>query len=149
MAITTLKATTESELAVEKRGSAVRRVDREFLMKKIQGIASLFETVNVLAGNDWIYTNLEKWEQRPDQAVFYHITEEEIDVLEEEYGTVENTVGEPIPRSLEQEDIETWLDVQTLQAISQIIQKNIEVLDQGILIKAVNHYREYDDFMEL
>jgi hypothetical protein len=50
---------------------------------------------------------------------------------------------------LEQEDIETWLDVQTLQAISQIIQKNIEVLDQGILIKAVNHYREYDDFMEL
>lgn len=117
-------------------------------MKKIQGITSLFETVNVLAGNDWIYTNLEKWEQQPDQAVFYYITEEEIDVLEEEDGTVENTVGEPIPRSLEQENIETWLDVQTLQAISQIIQKNIKALDHVILIKAVNHYREYDDFME-
>lgn len=118
-------------------------------MKKIQGIANLFDTIHPVSENAWVYTNLKKWEQQPENAVFYLITEDEIDELEEDDETVENTAGEIIPKSLERENVETWLEVQTLQAISQIIQKNVKAPNSIVLIQAINHYREYDDFMEV
>lgn len=117
-------------------------------MKKMQGIIDLFSTLDSVTDNDWVYTNLEKWEEQPETAVFYLISEDEIDNLEEDDKTVENSAGETIPKTLEKENVETWLDVQTLQAISQILQKKIKSPDNAILIKAINYYRENDDFME-
>ena len=117
-------------------------------MKKMQGFTNLFSTVNSHTDNDWVYTNLDKWEEEPRNAIFYLISEEEIDDLEEDDKTVENSAGELIPKSLEKENVETWLDVQTLQAIFEVIQKKVTAPDNDILIRAINHYREYDDFME-
>lgn len=117
-------------------------------MKKMQGITNLFSTVNSHTDNDWVYTNLDKWEEEPEKAIFYLISEDEIDDLEEDDKTVENSAGELIPNSLEKENVETWLDVQTLQAIFEVIQKKVKAPDSDILIRAINHYREYDDFME-
>ena len=117
-------------------------------MKKMQGITNLFSTVNSHTDNDWVYTNLDKWEEEPEKAIFYLISEDEIDDLEEDDKTVENSAGELIPKSLEKENVETWLDVQTLQAIFEVIQKKVNAPDNDILIRAINHYREYDDFME-
>jgi len=117
-------------------------------MKRMQGIADLFGTLDAVVDNAWIYTNLEQWERQPESAVFYLIAEEEIDVLEDEGKTVENSAGETIPASLGKEDVETWLDVQTLRAIAQVISKNVEAPDAAILIRAIDHYREHDAFLE-
>jgi hypothetical protein len=122
--------------------------NEELLMKKMQGVTNLFSTVNSHTDNDWVYTNLDKWEEEPEKAIFYLISEDEIDDLEEDDKTVENSAGELIPKSLEKENVETWLDVQTLQAIFEVIQKKVKAPDSDILIRAINHYREYDDFME-
>lgn len=117
-------------------------------MKKIKGITNLFSTINSAIDNDWIYTNLDEWQDEPEKSVFYLITEDEIDDLEEDDKTVENSAGELIPKSLEKENVETWLDVQTLQAIFEVIQKKVKAPANDILIRAINHYRENDDFME-
>lgn len=117
-------------------------------MKKIQGIIKLFEAIHSVSVNDWVYTNLKIWEKEPEKTVFYLISEDEIDELEDEGGTVENTSGEVIPKSLERENVETWLDIQTLQAISHVIQKSVKAPGGTLLIQAINYYREYDDFME-
>ncbi|MDL2188868.1 hypothetical protein P5706_32305 [Pseudomonas sp. ChxA] len=117
-------------------------------MKKMQDITNLFSTINSHTDNDWVYTNLEKWEAHPESAIFYLISEDEIDDLEEEDKTVENSAGELIPKSLAKENVETWLDAQTLLAIFEIIQKKVKAPDDDILIRAINHYREFDDFME-
>ncbi|OAE12175.1 hypothetical protein AZH11_15520 [Pseudomonas simiae] len=129
-----------------KSGSVVR--NEELLMIKMPGINNLFSTVNSHTDNDWVYTNLDKWEEEPEKAIFYLISEDEIDDLEDDDKTVENSAGELIPKSLEKENVETWLDVQTLQAIFEVIQKKVKAPDSDILIQAINHYREYDDFME-
>jgi len=117
-------------------------------MKRMQGIADLFGSLDIVVDNAWIYTNLDQWERRPESAVFYLIAEEEIDALEDDGKTVENNAGETIPASLGKEDVETWLDVQTLQAIVQVIRKNVEAPDAASLIRAIDHYREHDAFME-
>lgn len=118
-------------------------------MKKMQGITNLFSTINSATDNDWVYTNQDKWENEPEKAVFYLISEDEIDDLEEDEKTVENSAGELIPKALEKENVETWIDVQTLQAIFDVIQKKVNAPDDATLIRAINHYREYDDFMEI
>lgn len=139
----------EREWGGEKHGEAVRLAEnKELLVKKIQGVIKLFEVVHSISENDWVYTNLESWEQQPESSVFYLISEDEIDELDDNNQTVENTSGEVIPKSLERENIETWLDIQTLQAISQVIQKSVKTPDSTLLIQAINHYREQDDFME-
>lgn len=139
----------EREWGGEKHGEAVRLAEnRELLVKKIQGVIKLFEVVHAISENDWVYTNLESWEQQPESSVFYLISEDEIDELDDNNQTVENTSGEVIPKSLERENIETWLDIQTLQAISQVIQKSVKTPDSTLLIQAINQYREQDDFME-
>lgn len=139
----------EREWGGEKHGEAVRLAEnKELLVKKIQGVIKLFEVVHSISENDWVYTNLESWEQQPESSVFYLISEDEIDELDDNNQTVENTSGEVIPKSLERENIETWLDIQTLQAISQVIQKSVKTPDSTLLIQAINHYGEQDDFME-
>lgn len=149
MVTATRKAAMKNESAAGRHGAAGHLVEnKESMMKKMKGITDLFSTINSVTDNDWIYTNLDEWEQQPENAVFYLITEDEIDDLEEDDKTVENSAGETIPKSLEKENVETWVDVQTLQAISQIIHKKIKTPDSAILIQAINHYREYDDFME-
>jgi hypothetical protein len=123
--------------------------NKELLMKKMQDITNLFSTINSATDNDWVYTNQDIWENEPEKAVFYLISEDEIDDLEEDEKTVENSAGELIPKSLEKENVETWIDVQTLQAIFDVIQKKVNAPDDAMLIRAINHYREYDDFMEV
>lgn len=140
----------ESVLAGGKHGVAVHLVEnKELSVKKVQGITNLFSTVCSVSANGWVYANLEQWEQQPEKSVFYLITEDELDEMELRGETVENTVGELIPKSLAQENVETWLDVQTLQAIAQFILKSVKAPDGSVLIQAINHYREYDDFMDI
>ncbi|MBN6151714.1 hypothetical protein JR065_15315 [Xanthomonas sp. AmX2] len=117
-------------------------------MKRLHGVAVLLDALDTVTDNHWVYTNVDGWARQPENAVFYLIAEDELDELEEAGRTVQNSAGETIPQALAEEDVETWLDVQTLRAISQVVRKHDMAAGSDVLIQAINHYREYDDFME-
>lgn len=118
-------------------------------MDRYKNLMDLCNSIEKIEDNYWIYTNIDKWESTPELAVFYTIDEDELMDLEDEDETIENLDGEQIPEKWGDNNVSTWLELQTLQAIIFIVKKKVLIPDINILIKAIDYYREYDDFMEV
>jgi hypothetical protein len=127
----------------------IKKTKRKVRMDRYKNLMDLCNSIEKIEDNYWIYTNIDKWESTPELAVFYTIDEDELMDLEDEDETIENLDGEQIPEKWGDNNVSTWLELQTLQAIIFIVKKKVLIPDINILIKAIDYYREYDDFMEV
>lgn len=116
-------------------------------MKYIEKIQDLPHEVLNWRGNDWVYVNHQKWEASPCDAHFLIISEDELAELEEQDLYVENEAGESIPIQYADEDFSRWLESQTLKAIFVNARISESFASIEFLVDCVNHYLEYDDFM--
>lgn len=127
----------------------IKKTIRKVRMDRYKNLMDLCNSIENIEDNYWIYTNIDKWESTPELAVFYTIDEDELMDMEDEDETIENRDGEQIPEKWGDNNVSTWLELQTLQAIIFIVKKKVLIPDINILIKAIDYYREYDDFMEV
>ena len=97
--------------------------------------------------NDWVYVNHETWESSPERGRFLIISEDELADLEEQDLYVENDAGESIPREFAAEGLSRWMESQTLKAVIVNARLSLPRSQRAVLISAINHYLEYDAFI--
>jgi hypothetical protein len=97
--------------------------------------------------NEWIYTNEKVWDEDPINSKFYVITESEIDELPDDQIYDFDGYGSYLPINLKHLDLCPLIETQTLKGViaNLILSKNF---DMNLLIKGINHYLEFDDFLD-
>ena len=113
-------------------------------MKKFRSLEELVKTFQAESQEEWIYTNMEKWNNSSQSNEFYIITEEEIDELADD-EVYESESGAFLPKGLEDQDLYPWLLTSTLEGILL----NLSGGKNAPLEKirgAIKFYRENDTF---
>jgi len=116
-------------------------------MKKFRSLEELVKTFQAESQEEWIYTNMEKWNNSSQSNEFYIITEEEIDELADD-EVYESENGAFLPKGLEDQDLYPWLLTSTLEGILL----NLSGGKNAPLEKirgAINFYRENDTFLSV
>jgi hypothetical protein len=113
---------------------------------------NIVELVNAVLNTDkplngWAYTAMKQWLDNPNSAVFYLISEDEIDDLDDD-DVYEADFGGYLPIALKELNLYPWLETDTLGGILENASVGVNPSDKDVetFILAVNHYREFDGF---
>ncbi|MFK4301775.1 MULTISPECIES: hypothetical protein [unclassified Paenibacillus] len=79
------------------------------------------ESLSVSGMNEWVFTNLERFQSNPVNTTYYIIPEEELWELEDAGLTVTNHRDESIPASLPDHHAQTWLEIATVQDVIEVL----------------------------
>ena len=116
-------------------------------MKKMTSLSELYEHVVVTADNEWVYANIEKWLNNPKDCDFYFISEEEVEEMADD-EVYESKAGPYLPISVESLDLHPWMQLDILKGVVENSHIDGGRFDGDKFIKAINYYRENDDFMD-
>ena len=114
-------------------------------MKKFRSLEELVKTFQAESQEEWIYTNMEQWNNSSKSNEFYIITEDEIDELADD-EVYESASGAFLPKELEDQNLYPWILTSTLEGILL----NLNGGKNAPLEKirgAINFYRENDAFL--
>lgn len=114
-------------------------------MKKFVSLEELVKGFQAERQEEWIFTNMEQWNNASKNNSFYIITDEEIDELADD-EVYESSSGAFLPRSLEDQDLYPWLLTSTLDGILLNLNGGKDAPLEKIR-DAINHYRENDTFL--
>lgn len=117
-------------------------------MEKLTSIIDLFSIIEKIEGNEWVYTNKEKWRLSPEQCAFWLIPESEVDNMPDD-EVYESDSGPFLPLSLKDENLHPWMTVDALHGVVQNLKiKNVNSGNLHATVQGINHYLEYDDFLD-
>ena len=127
----------------------VGKLRRVFVIR-YKNIYLLAQDLSEDFSNDWIYLNVSKWSVDPKNTEVFIINEDWLIDLQVDMPelVVNNSKSEVIPIECGDVEIETFIEVQTLEGVVINIKKSKKDFDFDLLVKAINYYREYDDFLE-
>lgn len=112
-------------------------------MRSFPSLADLLSALLDIPSNEWVYVDLHGWKTQPQSCVFYVIPEEEVDALPDE-DVYLSEAGPYLPVSLQALNLYPWMALPTLLGVVQHLPAQA---DLARTVEAINHYREYDDFM--
>lgn len=98
--------------------------------------------------NQWLYTNIDRWNQDPVHTPVYYLNEEWMYELEEEQQAVHNDSGELIPGWLANENIQTWFEFATFEDVIDVLKDSGHPVSIPMVIMGLKHYYEYDAFLD-
>lgn len=110
-------------------------------MKQFNSLSELLNSLHHLDNNEWIYTNLDLWYQNPNDCIFYYITDDYINNLNDDEVYLDDE-GLEMPIAVQSLNLRSFL---TVGDIVYIYHKNDNNIDKTI--DEINHYREFDDFL--
>lgn len=110
-------------------------------MKQFNSLSDLLNNNHHLNHNEWIYINLDLWYQNPNDCVFYYITDDYINNLNDDEVYLDDE-GLEMPIAVQSLNLRSFL---TVGDIVYIYHKNDNNIDKTI--DEINHYREFDDFL--
>jgi hypothetical protein len=114
-------------------------------MERIENIQQLVKTLPQMESEQWIFTNVNKWNSTPEDCVFYYLPWDYMQTLDDD-EVCENDDGAEIPVQLKDENLKEWMLVGSLKQIARSVnQKNVELND---FVQRINHYREFDTFKD-
>ncbi|MFI8618593.1 hypothetical protein ACIGHN_24125 [Acidovorax sp. NPDC077693] len=116
-------------------------------MKKMTSLSELYECVASAGENEWIYTNIEAWHNNPQHCEFYFISEDEVEEMADD-EVYESEAGPYLPASVKNLDLYPWMQIDVLKGVLENAGINNEHFDDNNFVKAINYYRENDDFMD-
>lgn len=117
-------------------------------MQSFQHLELLVNAIENTECNEWIYTNLDAFRRDPLHNDYYIIPEEECWDLEEAGQTVKNHRDEDIPASIEDREVQSWLEIATVQDVIEVLRRRGQKPDILLIAKALHYYHEQDAFME-
>ncbi len=118
-------------------------------MQKFNSIRELALFTLSSTENEWIYTNIDKWNSRPKECAFWVIQESEVDALPDD-EVYESAGGPFLPKELKNENLWPWMTQDVLAGVLLNLKViDVDSCDDAFLIKGINYYREFDDFLEL
>lgn len=110
-------------------------------MKQFNSLSELLNNLHHLDNNEWIYANLDLWSQNPNDCVFYYITDDYINTLNDDEVYLDDE-GLEMPILVQELNLRNFLIVGD---IIHIYHKNNN--DVKKTINEINHYREFDGFL--
>lgn len=113
------------------------------MIREYKTLESLLASLSALEQNEWIYTNIKKWNNNPESAVFYYIPWDYLQELDDEDIYLDNEDLE-MPKSLESKSLRGWMVVCDLALFYQKQQEHEKTLQW--VIAEINYYREYDTY---
>ena len=105
-------------------------------------INELFDNLSDLAQREWIYANIDTWNNSPKNTKFFYITWEEIQDLNDD-EIFENADGAELPIALRDDSPKEWMLVNVLTHIHEVHAGRFNV---DVLIEDINYYRKFDTF---
>lgn len=118
-------------------------------MKRIHSLFELYINIIENIENEWIYANMEEWATSPENCDFYIIPEAEMDEMPDD-EVYESEAGPLLPINLQKFKLWPWMEIATLQGIVENLNMmEMKKFDADLLIKSINHYREFDDFLNV
>jgi hypothetical protein len=132
-------------------GVAVLDVDNLLIgifMKEYENIFIAAKDLSIFESNEWLFINKENWNTSPNSAKVYMMTDDEMMDLVDAGEAKISGEGIIVADIFSKQNIEEWIDTQTLEGVLINIKKNNVKPSNEIIIKAINHYLEYDDFLE-
>ncbi|QIW16157.1 hypothetical protein A4G20_07350 [Pasteurellaceae bacterium RH1A] len=110
-------------------------------MQEYASLSQLLSELNSLSSSEWLYANIDVWNTDPKNCAFYYISDDYIDSLEE-YEIYLDDEDLEMPLRVKNLHLRTWMTVGDLAHIYEKSDKDIDSL-----IKGINFYREFDDFL--
>jgi hypothetical protein len=117
-------------------------------MKEFENIFIASKDLSIFENNEWLFVNKKKWTTSPNSTKIYMMTYDEMMDLVDVGEAKISDEGLIVADIFAKQDIEEWIDTQTLESVLTNIKKNNVKPSNEIIIKAINHYLEYDDFLE-
>ena len=116
-------------------------------MEKINSLFDLYDNTVSALDNEWVYVNVGAWENNPKLCSFYIISEEEVDALADD-EVYESDAGPYLPIAVKSLDLHPWMQLDVLKGVIENARVKNEHFDEEKFIRAINYYRENDNFME-
>lgn len=98
--------------------------------------------------NQWLYLNVKKWESNPLTTPIYYFNEDWLNELEYQGGTITNARADIFPDWVDDQHIQTWLELATFEDIIDILHNTGKTPTPEMMVIAINYYYEYDAFLE-
>jgi len=118
-------------------------------MKKYTLLADLLLVVEKTEDEQWVYVDRNKWKRSPESCSFWLIPESEVDNMPDD-EVYESDAGPFLPLALKDENLYPWLTMDTLRGIMYNLRLKGSISSNiPLIIKGINYYLEYDDFMEV
>jgi hypothetical protein len=116
-------------------------------MIKSSSLSELYEHVITASENEWVYANIELWNESPQKCEYFIISEEETDEMPDE-EVYESDAGPYLPISLQHLNLYPWMELATLKGVVENLKMAKKGFDEKKFILGINYYRENDDFMD-
>ncbi|PPA87515.1 hypothetical protein C4A75_02295 [Brevibacillus laterosporus] len=117
-------------------------------MECFKHLEELIRRIEKVEWNEWIYTNVNAFGRDPLHNDYYIIPEEECWDLEEAGQTMKNHRDEAIPASIADREVQSWLEIATVQDVIDVVRRRGEEPEILLIDKALRYYHEQDAFME-
>lgn len=112
-------------------------------MNSYKSIDELIASLSLLDQGEWIYVNLNLWNNDPENVIFYYISWDYIqDLADDEIYLDEEDMEMPLV--VKELNLRGWMLVSSLNYIAQ--NKSNGEYDSKWFIDEINYYREYDTF---
>jgi len=98
--------------------------------------------------NNWLYTNVDQWEQEPLNTPVYYFNEDWLADQEAEEQATENERGDIIPNDLLQEGLQTWFEFATFEDVIDVLHDAEQPVTLPMIAIALKYYYEYDAFLD-
>lgn len=112
-------------------------------MNSYKSIDELIACLSLLEQGEWIYVNIDSWNNNPENTEFYYISWDYIQSLDDEEIYLDEEDME-MPLIVKELNLKGWMLVSSLSYISE--NKLSSGHDNRWFIDEINHYREYDTF---
>ncbi|WP_458119646.1 DUF7716 domain-containing protein [Paenibacillus sp. Z6-24] len=98
--------------------------------------------------NEWLYTNVGRWDEDPLNTPIYYFSEEWLWDQEEQGLAVHNDREDLIPAELADEGIQTWYELATLEDVIDVLKQAGQPVSLTIIVMALKYYHAYDAFLD-
>ncbi len=98
--------------------------------------------------NNWLYTNVDQWNQNPLHTPVYYFNEDWLqDQLEEEQA-IENERGDIFPNELADAGLQSWFEMATFEDVVEVLHDAEQPVTLPMIVIALKYYHEYDAFLD-
>ncbi|WP_149094935.1 DUF7716 domain-containing protein [Paenibacillus terrae] len=130
----------------EQRLADYRRRERPSY-RMFEGLQELVRSMGQLH-NDWLYVNVDQWDQDPVHTPIYYFDEHWLDECAEADTAVTNEQDEHIHVWMTDRQVQTWLELATFEGIVDVLKDTGQPVTLQMVIIAVKYYDKHDAYLD-
>ncbi|KAF6582073.1 MULTISPECIES: DUF7716 domain-containing protein [Paenibacillus] len=112
-----------------------------------EGLQELVRSVGQLH-NNWLYVNVDQWDQDPVQTPIYYLDEHWLEECAEDGTAATNEQDEYIPLWISDRQVQTWFELATFESIVEVLKAARQPVTIQMVIVAVKYYEQHDAYLD-